>query len=68
MRIKVVVIDEIHLIVDWGRSFRKGYSLLKHFRNRGSGALQPWDLDSFGELVNSQALAKIIINVLGEAN
>jgi superfamily II DNA helicase RecQ len=43
------------LVVDWGRSFRKAYSLLNHFRNRlGS---QPWfgctatlDPDSLGEL------------------
>jgi hypothetical protein len=54
-RIKAVVIDEIHLVVDWGRAFRKAYSLLKHFRNRlGS---KPWfgctatlDPDSFHEL------------------
>ena len=54
-RLKAVVIDEVHLVVDWGRSFRKAYSLLKHFRNRLGG--QPWfgctatlDPDSFDEL------------------
>ena len=41
-RLKAVVIDEVHLVVDWGRSFRKAYSLLKHFRKHrdpGSGFL-----------------------------
>ena len=33
-RLRAVVVDEVHLVVDWGRSFRKAYSLLKHFRNR----------------------------------
>ena len=53
-RLKAVVIDEIHLVVDWGRAFRK-YSLLKHFRNRLGR--KPWfgctatlDPDSFHEL------------------
>jgi superfamily II DNA helicase RecQ len=54
-RLKAIVIDEIHLVVDWGRSFRKACSLLKHFRNElGS---RPWfgctatlDPDSFDEL------------------
>src|ERR1700722_2262166 len=41
-RLKAVVVDEAHLVVDWGRSFRKAYSLLKHFRKHrdpGSGFL-----------------------------
>jgi superfamily II DNA helicase RecQ len=43
---KAIVIDEVHLVVDWGQSFQKPYRLLKHFRNRlgckRSAALQPW--------------------------
>ena len=41
-RLKAVVIDEVHLVVGWGRSFQKAYSLLKHFRKHrdpGSGFL-----------------------------
>jgi hypothetical protein len=33
-RIKAVVIDEIHLVVDWGRAFRKAYSLSKSTRQQ----------------------------------
>lgn len=54
-RLKAIIIDEVHLTVDWGQSFRKAYSLLKHFRNRLGG--KPWfgctatlNPDSFDEL------------------
>jgi superfamily II DNA helicase RecQ len=39
-RTKAIVIDEVHLVVDWGQSFRKAYRLLKHFRNRLG--CKPW--------------------------
>jgi len=52
---KAIVIDEVHLVIDWGQSFRKSYRLLKHFRNRLG--CKPWfgctatlDPSSFNQL------------------
>ena len=52
---KAIVIDEVHLVVDWGQSFRKSYRLLKHFRNRLGckpwfGCIATLDPSSFNQL------------------
>jgi superfamily II DNA helicase RecQ len=62
-RIKAVMVDEVHLVVDWGLTFRESYTHLKYLRNVLGH--KPWfgctatlDMQSFESLCHSSGFSK----------
>jgi superfamily II DNA or RNA helicase len=62
-RIKAVMVDEVHLVVDWGLTFRESYTHLKYLRNVLGH--KPWfgctatlDMKSFESLCYSSGFSK----------
>lgn len=62
-RIKAVMVDEVHLVVDWGLTFRESYTHLRYLRN--VIGYKPWfgctatlDRQSFEALCHSSGFSK----------
>ena len=62
-RVKAVMVDEVHLVVDWGLTFRESYTHLRYLRNELGH--KPWfgctatlDTQSFESLCQSSGFSK----------